>query len=169
MLTTWGPSGFGKLVTGSGSWELILDDDGLTVHDHGTSFRVGMEALASPIVLPGLLWSSLVVPYEGRSIVLHGIPYRPARELGRAVELQLSVAKVKAWAAGSPPQPGPLPAAGDGSAGTFGCGGKKRNPEYGSGTFCATRSLPTTLPLSTTPPRKQSDYGLSTSENTLRN
>lgn len=100
MLTTWGPSGFGKLVTGSGSWKLTLENDGLTVHDDGTSFRVGLEALTSPIVLPGWLWSSVVVPYEGRCIVLRGIPSRSARELGRTVELLLRVAEVKAWAAG---------------------------------------------------------------------
>jgi DNA helicase-4 len=40
------------------------------------------------------------VPYEGRSIVLRGIPSRSARVLARAVELQLRVAEVKAWAAG---------------------------------------------------------------------
>ena len=86
MLTTWGPSWFGKLVTGSGSWELVVDDDGLTVHQDGTSFSVGLEALKSPIVLPGLLWSSVVVPYEGRRILLRGIPSRSAGELGRAVD-----------------------------------------------------------------------------------
>lgn len=100
MLTTWGPSRFGKLVTGSGSWQLTLGDDGLTVRADGTSFAVGMEALTSPIVLPGVLWSTLVVPCEGRSIVLRGIPSRSARELGSAIELLLGVAEVKAWAAG---------------------------------------------------------------------
>lgn len=100
MLTTWGPSGFGKLVTGSGSWELVVDDDGLTVRQDGTSFGVGLEALTSPIVLPGLLWSSVVVPYEGQRIVLQGISSRSARELGRAVDLMLRVAEVQVWAAG---------------------------------------------------------------------
>ena len=100
MLTTWGPSGFGKLVTGFGSWQLTLSDDGLTVRDDGKSFAVGIEALTSPIVLPGVLWSRLVVPCEGRSIVLRGIPSRSARELGSAIELLLGVAEVKAWAAG---------------------------------------------------------------------
>lgn len=100
MLTTWGPSRFGKLVTGSGSWQLTLGDDGLTVRADGTSFAVGTEALTSPIVLPGMLWSRLVVPCEGRSIVLRGITSRSARELGSAIELLLGVAEVKAWAAG---------------------------------------------------------------------
>nr|WP_081620245.1 UvrD-helicase domain-containing protein [Arthrobacter sp. 162MFSha1.1] len=100
MLRTWGPSGFGKLVTGSGSWQLTLADDGLTVRDDGGSFAVGMEALTSPIVLPGVLWSRLVVPCEGRSIVLRGIPSRSARELGSAIELLLGIGEVKAWAAG---------------------------------------------------------------------
>ena len=109
-MTTWGPSWFGKLVTGSGSWELVVDD-GLTVHQDGTSFRVGLKALKSPLVLPGLLWSSVVVPYEGRRILLRGIPSRSAGELGRAVELMLRVAalqasidrrvaEVQVWAAG---------------------------------------------------------------------
>ncbi len=111
MLRTWGPSWFGKLVTGSGGWELAVDDDGLTVRQDETSFRVGLEALTSPIVLPGLLWSSVAVPYKGRRVLLRGIPSRSARELGRAVELTLrvatlqasfdrGVAEVQAWAAG---------------------------------------------------------------------
>ena len=83
----------------------------LSVHQDGTSFRVGREALKSPIVLPGLLWSSVEVPYEGRRILLRGIPSRSAGKLGRAVELMLRVAALQAsfdlrvadvqvWAAG---------------------------------------------------------------------
>lgn len=111
MLTTWGPSWLGKLVSGSDSWELVVDDEGLTVHQDGTSFSVGLEQLKSPIVLSGLLWSSVEIPYEGRRILLRGIPSRSARELGRTVELMVRVAvlqasfdrwvaEVQVWAAG---------------------------------------------------------------------
>lgn len=96
MRTIWGPSWAGKQVTGSGSWELVVDDDGLTVHRDGTSFRVALELLKSPIVLPGLLWSSIAVPHQGRRVLLRGIPSRSAVALGKAVELTLKVVALRA-------------------------------------------------------------------------
>lgn len=47
MPTSWEPSAWGRRFTGAGCWQLVLDEDGLTVKQDGRSLYAGIETLTA--------------------------------------------------------------------------------------------------------------------------
>lgn len=82
----WSPSPAGRLLTRSVDWSLSLEDEAFELVIAGKPLRGSLLHLEAIQIVPGLLWSRLVLPEQaGKRTVLDGLPNAEARALGRVI------------------------------------------------------------------------------------
>lgn len=86
----WSPSPTGRLLTRSVDWNLSLEEEAFKLVIAGKPLRGSLQHLEAIQIVPGLLWSRLVLPEQaGKRTVLDGLPNDEARALRRAITLGL--------------------------------------------------------------------------------
>lgn len=90
----WSPSPTGRLFTRSVDWHLALEGEAFELVIAGKPLCGRLLHLQAIQIVPGLLWSSLVLPDQGgKRTVLDGLPNADARTLHQV----LATASVQAW------------------------------------------------------------------------
>lgn len=84
-LPTWQPSAWGRALTGSGDWQLALNDDIVTVTVGGAAIATAVEDIATVAVTRGVFWSQILLQVGVRENLLRGIRSKDAAAFEQAV------------------------------------------------------------------------------------
>lgn len=78
----WSPSPTGQLFTRSVGWQLTVEDDTFELIVGKELIKGGLLQISAFQIVPGVLWSSVVVPEQGgRRLILDGLPNVQAKKL----------------------------------------------------------------------------------------
>jgi len=101
MTSSWGPTGAGKLFTGSPEWQLKLDGDQFVLTVKGRPLSGSVLKLAEIAIKPGAIWAALHFPgSNGQPRSLDGIPNDDAKALGLAIASAIARIKYRERVAG---------------------------------------------------------------------
>lgn len=100
MAKEWGPSGPGRLLTGSPEWKLRLDGLGLTLAVGGRTLALSVEDESSYRLQRGALWTDFTAhPGTSDSVKVDGLPNEAGDALRHALDLLLADKRAKEAAA----------------------------------------------------------------------
>lgn len=86
MVITWGPSDWGKTLTATLPWQLVLDGSELSISVNGKSLRTNVMVSEELTVVPGHIWASVNIKLsDQKTIKLDGIPNADAQKMVRAL------------------------------------------------------------------------------------
>ncbi|TFD65702.1 hypothetical protein [Cryobacterium ruanii] len=100
MPSTWQPSAWGKALTSSGDWTLVLHGDSVTVTLGGVDIVTAVADVEAVVVTRGLFWSHIRIEVGEWVSRLYGIRSKDAAAFERAFAASLKALKLRQRTAG---------------------------------------------------------------------
>lgn len=87
MAIAWGPTGWGKTLTSTVPWQLMLNGDELRFLISGKIFKTNVMASEGLTVVPGMVWAAVHFKIESqKTLKLDGIPNAVAQDMVEALQ-----------------------------------------------------------------------------------